>query len=564
MVTYATALAAASKSIAWILDFTGHSNQRYTDRLEYAVGSLITSPATEGLTVTDDIAVRLNLRTGKLDFGEIEVLITDPDGSVATFLATNDNTLRASKAVLKYGFLDVAESEFQVINVLVEGWGRKKGGYAVRLRSVLGFLDAPLFEEFKNDRFTLVKTYNYSDSTLTVGGNLTAAGWRQAGNVLLVANDTDEVGLVAYTSFTVTAENESVLAGLTAQKFNVGASGRSWAAEQTDCSQAWAFRDNPVDVFLRLATTTAAGGNGSDDAADGDGLGGQVPSTEINAATMRTLRDQWFKDDTGAVRDALYIGTESIDSLLDFWEEEFLALGFYFGLTAAGALTLLPLIDLTPTPTVITGKVFVDKIVSWERGYGEAENNVEWSYDHNPGTDKPLRSKDVQDSISITRYGKVKVRKVLSRGARGIVSRAFGMPDLGWDVYMADRACDYLIQYGSPSQSLKLIGFLELQDSEVGDFVQLTHGGIFDLDAKKLGITDGLFYVVGVERKPAKGTVPLMFRQRLATIGRDWFIAPDSIAATYDAASPGDKQFGYIPPDAGNFPDGGAPYDVGI
>ncbi len=289
MVTYAAALAAASKSIVWILDFTGHSNQRYTNRGEYAAGALITSPAIAGLEVVDDIAVRLDLRTGVLDFGELECLITDADGTVATFLADNDATLRASKAVLKYGFLDVSEANFQTINVLVEGWGRKRGGYGVRVRSVLGFLGAPLFEAFSDDKFILSATYNYSDTSLTVRGNLDSAGWRAAGNVLLTDSETDEVTLAAYTSFAVVAEDQSVLSGLTAQKFSVGAAGRSWAAEQTDCSQCWAFQDNPVDVFLRLATTTAAGGNGSDDAADGDGLGAQVPSTELAFSSIQAL-----------------------------------------------------------------------------------------------------------------------------------------------------------------------------------------------------------------------------------------------------------------------------------
>ncbi len=220
-------------------------------------------------------------------------------------------------------------------------------------------------------------------------------------------------------------------------------------------------------------------------------------------------------------------------------------------------------IKLESSPAIITGKVRLDRILPWERGYGEAENGVEWGYDHNPGTDSFLRSVTQQYDTSIARYGKSKVRKVGSRGARGLSSKAFGMTDLGWDKYVAKRACDYLVAYGNPSQSIVVVGNLELQDTEVGDLVQLTHSGIFDLDAGALGITDGLFYVVGVERKPAKGHVLLMLRQR-RTISRPWFIAPDSINHTYSNASAAEQQFGYIPPDAGNFPDGKQPYDVGI
>ena len=558
-VSYATALADETKKPVWILEFPDHSSQRYVSSPMY---ENLSSAANPGLVVRDALSTELNLRTGEIDFGEVECLLVDEDGGVATFLGTNDSTLRAANVTLKYGFDDVTEANFQSIGLLFDDWGREEDGFVVRLRSALAFLDNPLFEDFQDDSFTLTADLaTATTTTFTVKGDLDSAGWRSSGHVLLTDQQTQEAELIQYSAFAVVSQDQSRVTITSRRKFNVGAVGKHWAASRTQVRQAWVYEEDPVDLFLRLATTTSGGANGSWDEGDGDGLGDMVPVALIDTAAFTAIRDERLLDEDGNVRNGIYNGVAAIDSLLDLFRQEFLACGVRLGLTTAGKVTLRRYPAFSTSPTVITGKVVLDSVPEFDRGYPEAENNVRWSHGWSPGDDKFFTNIEKAHARSQTRYGKAKLMEVQSLGLYGSAARAFGYPDLGWDRFMERRASEYAMEFANPSEDIKVEGFLELQDTDVGTLVQLTHPGIYDLDAGAMGVTDALFYVTSLERDPENGLVKLWLRLRLA-VGRPLYWAPNA-APVYASAAAADKQYGYWSPNTGNFADGGAPYEWG-
>lgn len=555
MVTYAAALAAESKKPVWILEFPDHGSQRFINRQSYTLG---TSAATPGLVVTDALTSKLDLRTGELEFGEVECLLVDEGNVAGAFLATNDATLRSANATLKYGFADVAEGSFQSIKLLVSGYKRTRAGLVVTLASALHFLDAPLFEGFTDEGFTLLSSLAASGMSIQVKGNLEEAGWPTAGHILLKGQTTGEAELVQYGSYSVLGDAHSSIAAVTRRKFSVGALGKIWSASDTGVNRVWAYEEDPIEMFLTLATTTSAGTNGTWDDGSGDGLGASVPVAMIDTAAFTALRDGPLTD-SGAPRVAIYHDTKEIKSVIDFFVEEFLALGIRFAIKGDGTLTVNPYPDLKESATATAGKVVVEGIVPVDREWAARENNVEWKYGYNPGRKSFHSTVAAVHARSQARFGKSKLRKVEGRGMYGAAARAFGYPDLGWDTWMRTRAGIYLVDFADPSPELKVSGFLELQDTEVGSLVTVTHGGIWDMDTGSMGVTGALFYITSLERDPENGRVLLGLRRR-KLIGRPFVWAPNAHPA-YAAATEAQKQYGFWGPNAGNFPDGGAPYE---
>ncbi len=86
-----------------------------------------------------------------------------------------------------------------------------------------------------------------------------------------------------------------------------------------------------------------------------------------------------------------------------------------------------------------------------------------------------------------------------------------------------------------------------------GDLVDLDHFAILDFEGQP-----ELTRALVIQRTDRDGRIDV--RIRTTKFGRRFaFIAPDT-APDYDDASFSDLEYGYISPDSGDFPDGGAPY----
>lgn len=534
---------ARSKRTVWLLDLLGET---FVSRGGYD------STSTPGLRIRNTLQAEIDLASGKLDLDEIEAELLDRDGSVGSWLAENDATLRGAAATLRYGFVGVPETQFRSLTLYVEDWGQgAKGAFSILLRTALSFLDRPLFEDFgTGNEYGLVANLAPEGMEIRLKGKVDEEPqlWRDTGYLLLQDSETHEIELASYTALAPygTEETRVTLSGR--RLFGTGATTKTFVVNTTQVSQAWAFRDDPISVFLRLATTTDDGSNGVDDAGDGDGLGDKVPASSIDRDALVDIRDSRLLDETGQPRDALYIETGEIESLLGYFEEEFLCLGFRLSSTAEGKLTLRRfgglgkqpddstasrqnLARLTETPQAsedVSNKFALDdkKIVPFKRRYPDAENNARWEYDYHPATGEYLSAVNYSDPRSEERYGKAKLRSITSRGLRGRGGRPFQLPDLGWDRYLTRRGPEYVIELGNPSQAFNMPGFVALQDKEPGDLLTFEHPARFDLTSGLIGLSERVHLVEAVDHRPSKGQVGLRMRERLR-VGRPVHVGRD-------------------------------------
>lgn len=527
MTTYSGALTDPSKGPVWILDLTT-LGKRWRSRKQYQLAS---SDAPPYLLVEGALDAKADVRSGQLDFDEIEIQLVDEDGSISAALSANDSALRGTPATLKYGFLEVAESDFKSVQLFVDEWGRTgKGSFYMKLRSALSFLDSPLFEDFDGNSFPLLSTLDQSDAFLTVAADLGGAKWRSSGYVLLSLT-TYEVELIEYSALKVLAQNQTRVTIANRRKFGVGATGKTWPAQSTQVAQCWAYQSDPIRLFLRLATTTEAGGNGPEDAADGDGVGAKVPWTIIDRATLLAYAQRYFPTAAGAPRKGIFLDTRDVRSFLDWFSEELLFFGFRLSIAGDGKLSLAQTISIQSAPVLAGGKFLTDEL-KWTRGYRNSENGARWAYDYNPAANGPMSKAEAEHGTAQGRYGKSKLRVITSKGARGIVGAGFGFPDLGWDVYAQDRCEDYVTELANPSEPVLAEAFVELQDTAIGQLVQVTHPGVYNLATGKIGVTNGLAYVASLRPLPDKGMVELGLRFR-RLIGRPQFVAEDFSTDVY-------------------------------
>lgn len=538
----------------WILEFTDlPQTPRLVSRPDYLHADATKPAPTPGLVVKNAVSASVRLTTNTFDMDDLRVEIVDPGDVLAQSFALSDTILNTSQVILRHGFLGVAEEDFQDLTLYVTDWGKTtRGVLQIRLRTALKFLDRPLFEDIESEG-TLAVTLQPGDTEIQIEIDATAAeggaDWRIPGFAVIVDSDTDEIELVSYTGIERQGPDLSTLTGVTRRQehggttstdgwgnilrkidFRTGKASKVFTADEADVKQAWNLGVNlATGIFLMMALTTdTAGENGVWDLGTGDGLGELVPESALDVQDILTTGALALGSQSGTVRLGFYFGTEEIESVLEFWEEEFLALGLRFAITRNGKLTVRQNPDLRDTPTDIAGQVEYEprKLVAFKRGFERAENNLILRYTQNAGTTQFLSKVERMDDRSAERYGKSKEMEIHAFGCFGSLGRAHGIPDFGWDRFFERQASIYLREYGNPSEPVKLKGFLSAQDQETGDLVTYTHVGAFDLDAGRTGAVGRLAYVQKVEPKPKKADVDLVVRER-RVIDRPLYQTPE-------------------------------------
>jgi hypothetical protein len=122
-----------------------------------------------------------------------------------------------------------------------------------------------------------------------------------------------------------------------------------------------------------------------------------------------------------------------------------------------------------------------------------------------------------------------------------------------------ERGRAMLRRYLKPPVQLEIQLGLTKRAIEMGDVVELTHPDIPDVTTGARGITKKRLEVVERTEDFSANRLRLVLQD--AGFSRPAWIAPDA-APDYGAASAADKEFMYIAPDAGDFADGGKPYEI--
>lgn len=197
------------------------------------------------------------------------------------------------------------------------------------------------------------------------------------------------------------------------------------------------------------------------------------------------------------------------------------------------------------------------KASSWKRELAKLANNLSLGSDFDPTEVEAGLIVNRQSDSSIAAYGKSKLRKLEGRGCR---TGLFGFPDYQSQADLNTSAGLLFLEIGAPNGSIIVRAFYRWRGVSLGQAIRL-NAPLPDLGAGTPTAIETLFTLLRRRIDNERGFVELQVRQPRSVL-RAAFVAPNSVASTYSAASPADRTHCYIGPDSGEFSDGSSIYTV--
>jgi len=318
-----------------------------------------------------------------------------------------------------------------------------------------------------------------------------------------------------------------------------------------------------TNAILVDDVSLATGQNGAYDLGTADGLG--IDEQLLDVAGLEAVRDEFWPQPT-FTGDALTAGTAVLfverKSISDLWEfiESHLLRPFALApaTDAAEKLTADIYFRFPPPITDIEGEWRKRDFRAgrWKRAWRDRLNNLRLLTDWNTADDDWGLDRQAVSDLSIARFGKSKPVEVEGRGGR---SGLFGFPDYGSASDMLSAAGRILLEVANPGIELPVRVFWKHKDLSIVDAVRLDLPGVPDLGVGRLGIDGGTFVVASKKIDQVAGYVELQIRER-RPVSRPAFVAPDTVASTYGAASAADRAYAYIASDAALFANGDGAY----
>lgn len=564
MTSYATALAATDKALVTMAHFVG-PNKRFVTR----DWSGRTSAADLGLRMQGSYDIDIDPDSSSVRVGALAATMVDPDGAVTAWLETNDAALAARQVDLYFGMTDVAEADFLKATFFLRDYESVRAddgegdaaAYRFEFSDLWSLAQGSILDWVEQPDARLASSINESSTSITLDKSVTGK-WPSSGTVLLFDQNSHQCELVAYTTLT---SNGTILGGLTRRysggTLQTGFATKTWSTDTTQIKLCKVLRGNPLDLARRLLCSTAGGGNGTYDAADGDGLGALIPNAAIDNANIDSMRDIYGPTARGY--DFLFVITRAISNVKRFVESELLrAAGFLPTLTSASLLTVRPHFQFPPVASSITGRVDPAAPLGWKRNFEGRLNKVIYRMDHIPGNGDFKTGWAFEQAEAVTAYKESKLAEIEASGCRGAAGVAYGLPDLGGDKVANTVGQLFEMEFGNPAPTFEVEAFWSEKDRIPGEGVYLTHPGLRVVGRSTRGSSEDLFLItrksIRIDEQEG-GKVTFTLRQRLQPF-RPLFVNLDAAPADYGSATAIDKMLGYICPNGGTFADGTTAY----
>jgi hypothetical protein len=303
---------------------------------------------------------------------------------------------------------------------------------------------------------------------------------------------------------------------------------------------------------------------------DGSGEGLGLPPETINIEAMeriqaRDLRSPTFDGSGNLVSGTalLFAEVDPIDDVKEWIEDQLLRpFGLWPTIDDSERFSLSFYAETPSTPFEI-GDEWVKgdfRASGWSRSIERRVNYLQLSTDYTPGLGGYGSVDTIQSQTSVSRFGRSKLKKIETRGGR---TGLYGFPDYASQLALTSAAGRLFVELAGPNGAIEVTTFYRWRGANVGSEVAL-NVPLPDLSFSAGAgreISGGIFRVVRRQIDGEAGRVLLLVRQPLPAI-RAAFVAPDSVASSYSAASDADKRHAYISPDSGTFADGSEGYKV--
>lgn len=454
---YLKFLARPEKVPVYIIEFDGIST-RYSDhevRDQLGPTSVIAkSVSGAGAQITVD--------EGRSSIGDMQFSLLDKDQEITKLL--QQYVLTNRRVTIHAGFIEMNESDY--------------------VKMFVGeILDYTLERDNVTWRFQVVTLWKtVKQNVMTAASNLTSGIDNAVATIPVVG--TADFAAATGTQFYIIIDDEVIsYTGKTGTTFtgcSRGALGTTPAAHAINArvKNFVVLQDNPINIMLRILTSTGLGTNGAyDDLPASAGLG--IPQADAAIASMEAERDRWLLGFT--MKFELFELTEA----KRFLESEVLRfINAYPLVDNEGRLSMT--VYTPPLPTVQIRQLNDDNLVEAPTWQGNIMahfffNEIDMEYDYDFKTNSFGTRAFFEDSTSQTKYGEVRTLTMQSKGIRTAI---MGQPKID---KIALRA---LHRFANPSPIIRAKAFMTERIAEPGDILRLTTTKLPDLSRGTMGVQD--------------------------------------------------------------------------
>ncbi len=388
---------------------------------------------------------------------------------------------------------------------------------------------------------TLWKTVK--QNIMTAASNLTSAIDDVVTTVPVVGTTT--FASATGTEFYIIIDDEVIsYTGVTATSFTGCTRGElgTVADSHDDASRVKNFvvlEDNPINIMLRILTSTGTGTNGVyDDLPASAGLG--VDEDDVAVASMEAERDRWL-----LVFDMKFEIFELTEAK-KFLESQVLRfINAYPLVDNEGRLSMTVYTPPLPTSQIrlLNDDVLVDA-PTWQGNilarffFNEIDMQYDWDFRTNTFGTRAF----FEDSTSQVTYGEVRTLTMQSKGIRTGITGASRINKV------ALRA---LQRFANPSPIIRAKAKMTERIAEPGDIVRLTTSKLPDLSTGKMGVRDQMVEILQIGTDYQRGLNNFMLLDTGFSYGRKYgAISPPTTAPisfpNYDVATPDQRLYCFI------------------
>jgi len=477
---------------------------------------------------------------GRSDVSSVTVKVMDDD----RFHQIVPLLVRNSQVQLKGGYRNILETDYTVLmtGLLEEPvLDPSLGEWTLRINDLKYFKLNSVFRTFGKTH--LNGAIAAGDAVITVDSTNGSVSGDQAfhdpskpcSGYLLIEDE-----IIAYTGW-----NATQFTGCSrGQLPYCGGSAASAHDDDKEVRELLIIYDNPVDIILKMLTSTGTGTNGAYDAWEADqGLGIDVDMVDV--AAFEQERDRFLSTD-------MYLFVlKKPEKCKEFLEKEIhRTINSYPTVTGEGLLSF----RLYNPPWAYQPDVLdednIAELKKWERGLNDLINNIHFSWDYDVVKGEYMSQRYDLHADSINKHGLSSTWEMQSRGLYSVFQA---------DSLISARAYRMFTRYKDGPVSFEAKVFFGEFSADPGDIRSVTHPGLPDMARGVKGVANTWMEIVSMRPDMAKGAIDLkMMDTRLA--GRFCIITPNTYPSYAAATDDQRRHGGFICNAAEQMPNGDDPY----
>ncbi len=501
------------------------------------------------LNVPTALGEKVEQLQGRQSISLMDIELVDRDGEITDLISTEKSsptlaTLVNLRVTLYSGYADLDEADFaekgrgQIASVRLLNDGVT---YRIGLRNLRRHHQDDLFTNAGVTGVVPIKTVLSSDANAGTRTLLVRdAANVEEGEILFLGPSTDavdvgeeeKVEIAAVNGLTLTTAEDIV------KSYGAGDAVR-WASTVVE---------GPViNLLYALQTGDFASGTFPLTTAIGLPTGLGIAAAEIDTAGLIDERDKFLYDD--------HLRFEILRSIAGFRfiEERIFRLYGFPVLTGGGKLGFRayrpPFADIAEAglPTLTPADILSWR---WERDHKLHVNRVNIGVDFSAETGKPSNEVLREDTADQAATKETSEIELLDTGYRATLRGLVLAVERGDHLLRRFKVVPDILSLDMPMSRRALLH---------GEVLEITHPLIPNIRTGARGLTDVRMEIV--ERREEFDAEKISVRLQFANYVRPAAWAPDSFTFDYDAATDAQKEFAAWAPDAGNFADGGSPYE---